>query len=1415
LPQTSEKTGDDPKSEIRDAPYSVEPDQRDGNDAICFTPGFPGACFGAGTIHAYLAADRKPPRVAAGISLGTVSAAVMQRSYADLIKAKNDRGKDSGPLYDKSTAARWSFFRKYIQTISDRPFQVIWKGIPDPADFFAELPPIRDPVPDTIEDSTLRKDWKKEELAARKELYLLVKLGHWLAKSPVRVSAIANTIVSFVRAREKYPLPKPVRWLQYLVWQSAVVISFILHVVRAPSRFPDYKFAPWKEDPKTPKWKSISFSIGGWIFKRPLFGWPVYLSCSMTVAVLQLVTANLARYFLSQLGLRSPVLFSLVDEQLAKAQDIARAAGWIAPCCSALHPSGNVIGQPWHTSILLAAFSFGLAILFLFLTTSLATWWIPMKGRFPYRVVPMICSVTSVSVLTLFLYSRTFQAWLESFSDWKTVRHLEKLFEGIWFLANDPNLQHRRVLCVLLMHPLLFLIVCAIMIAVVVVALYRSDSRDRLIRYMLRQVAMEKHLVHDYYLRYALTSLFGKNGNSPELSTDPFPLVLVASPLQRIGVNATLNNQLWANTAAPAPKLVQVLRATLAVPGLLDPYVAKGREFPERNGKEWYNQAGDLERLDMVDGSVVRQNPLPALFNFIRRNYEDKRANNKVDEAIAKALKSKGPSEARVHVVYNVPAQAGEGQAPQKVENVVDVAFLSLRLAKRRDINMEIDQTNFISALAHQIDEASRSLPGEVVDELNKTAPPDSIFPIFADHIAPTSDLSFRNPIAPKRDEVLKIAAAGCKATLEQLYAIEIAANGRNVGCKEFLSALRRSKDASFAGEAGLPEICDKCDGCLQARPDAGKKAVFDHEEVQSWSEQRLDEKFPQLTSRKPRIVFIASGGVFRGPFHAGMINAMLALKIKPDLIMGASVGTLVGAALAATLAAPSYKDSLTILDGLVETFQQMDERIAFTQTLKNAAREVGIRSRMVELSPSELRMKILEGTRADPGFAATGTPPVLIDALADILLIPHGDTSRIAAQFVAGHFTDAMRRLVRGLRKETLRRLDIVEAVMGASLIEPAARRLLGSHLIYNGKPWYDMTSRQPYQNDGIAIFGTSTDLVDKQPVLLGRYLWQLPSYDFLNACLASSAFPAVFAPRTEEQIFPGLGRPDKLYSDGGMFDNLPITPSLEILTASQKQWIPTSGLESIEAFGKRNQSPDLFIAGSLEVDDESGAGAVPHDKSKFETSVAIKNRASALQKNLKIKAYEALSEQVSEHFLFLEKLVNAQKACGAPINADYLNGLVNSVLLPVYPTDQAHLNGTFQFCSSLGRKLEVINQSMADGCFRTLRELAIAFSPQAKPNRSKTVWGLAETNPSNLPVLVHQRPSCGGQVAPENRKYVCPFYAKYENKRRVEFHCPFSETDNGATLFETCIKDRKHKDVYKSDLVQIAKEPSPSSPG
>ena len=56
----------------------------DGDDAVCFTSGLKGAAFGAGVIHAWLASDRRPPLLAAGISTGSITAAALQQCYREL-----------------------------------------------------------------------------------------------------------------------------------------------------------------------------------------------------------------------------------------------------------------------------------------------------------------------------------------------------------------------------------------------------------------------------------------------------------------------------------------------------------------------------------------------------------------------------------------------------------------------------------------------------------------------------------------------------------------------------------------------------------------------------------------------------------------------------------------------------------------------------------------------------------------------------------------------------------------------------------------------------------------------------------------------------------------------------------------------------------------------------------------------------------------------------------------------------------------------------------------------------------------------------------------------------------------------------------------------------------------------------------
>ena len=540
--------------------------------------------------------------------------------------------------------------------------------------------------------------------------------------------------------------------------------------------------------------------------------------------------------------------------------------------------SEDLLDSAWYQIV----FGVVASVICLFFTTSLATWRVPMQGRFPFRAIPLMCSIVAVAFFFLCLHAEPFI---------KSVlgNQISGTIDLSWSLMTCSKLFH--FLESTLGHPQIATLAIALLSIVLYSLALADDVRHEFIKSMLKRVKMEKHMVHDYHLKYALTTLFGKDAYSPTLDDNPFPVVLVATPLQSIGTEPTLNNQLWAS-AASKPKLVDVLRATLAVPVMLDPLAVQGEDLTV-----WYktDTDKDTKNLDLVDASIVRQNPLPALFNFLRR-----------EKKLVNFLGSESSSHAKVHVVYSVPAQPPGSDGTEKLDNIIDVAFLSLRLAKRRDINLEIDQTNFIARLAYVTNDLLKQFSPDI------KAPDDPIFPIFADHISPSNDLTFANALAPTRDEVLKHAAAGCKATLQQLYAPQIShIGGAGIDCPTFLSMLRTAKDPDFKGPAGLPEICRHCSKQLQASQDSGTKAVFAEEEVQKWRDRKtFPPNFRNHGQRTADSICRQRGCVQRtvsrrhDQCHAGT-------NIKPDLIVGASVGTLVGAALAGTLALPTISTLL------------------------------------------------------------------------------------------------------------------------------------------------------------------------------------------------------------------------------------------------------------------------------------------------------------------------------------------------------------------------------------------------------------------------------------------------------------------------------------------------------------------------
>ncbi len=1244
----------------------------EGKDAVCFTAGFSGALFGAGSIHAYLAARRANPRVAAGISMGALSAAAMQRCYQELEHA--------GPQQKES--ARWAWFRRYLTALSDQPLSIFWDAIPDQSDFFADFPPILDPsTPEQLRPS---------EKEARRRRYLLVKLGQWVAGLPVQVRTATSTAVMWVRAHEKYPGPRVLRWLMFAFWAVRLVGGISRHLTFAPQFF-SYRY-------EVEAWKN---KIRWW--GRPLFGWKIWLLSFLPVLIVALGLAGLIVAFLA------PVSHFLSSRHI-----------W-----ESVQPALKTITAAW----------------------------------------PALEFIPSLILSVAFF-----------------------LFEAIAFLA-----------------------------AGVIVAF----NGTALLNLLLQNTGLTKSLIYDFHLRRKLAELFEPDGQPRNITSDPMEILLVSAWINTLrdrDGKALRSDQRWAANGSP---LVESLKTALTKVPVFEP---THLDTPDqilrwlKRDVEPLGKAVMPKALDLIDGSAVRENPLPALFSYLR-----------LREPVAELLSSNG-NEPSIHVVYSVPLPSGQPNRsiPDEQTDIVSVGMASLKLAKRRDTQLEVMQTNFMSRLEKEIRDhqeaisktaaaaagASSSAPQasavSAVAAPSKTMSAPSlagaisksprasahvsaqkIFPIFADEIAPEDDLAFGNPINPTRTESLDAVAAGCRHTLQTLYRRTLAYGGdagTKVKCKDFLAQLVHLRDGEPPAEAcGLPEVCARCTGEL-IRPG--------EEELGNWfktSSTRMSgetppgpanktmlQRFPQLSAAQPRIVFVASGGVFRGAFHIGMIAALVQTKIRPDLIVGASVGTLMGGALGALFNVPD-PEQWKLLATLADVFLHVDEKVAFTKILKTASRELGVRGRSVKLSPAQIRRVVRKGARSDPGFAVSGAPPALVDAISDVFMIPHRKTSDIAAELISGHVTQATYSFLSQLRQESLQRLDIRYAIMGASLLSQTARQLLGA-------PMLNLNCVQPYQDvnpgRGIAFFATTTDLGSKTPYLLGqRPANHAVPYDFVEASLSSSAFPCVFAPRRQSDVQPGQGAIDVRYSDGGMFDNLPFLPAIDILSQVQREFRQTTTMTARDFLAQRHAWPDLFLAGSLNVNPEDDPADDGKRENPFDTIFAINARTKMLENNQKIRSFETAAEAVHARLGELLDLLDAPGSAATAGSDRMLDSVVDSAVLPVFPYSPDHLNGTFEFCASLGMDPARIRRSIADGCFQTLKSFADAttgssFAAQVVQNFQQ----LSGPDGGRRIPSVGARPrkdspSAGPKRATKNQ---CPYFTIGGEV----FQCPFTRRDGVFSL-------------------------------
>ena len=819
----------------------------------------------------------------------------------------------------------------------------------------------------------------------------------------------------------------------------------------------------------------------------------------------------------------------------------------------------------------------------------------------------------------------------------------------------------------------------------------KHTTFDKFLDSLMKSCCINLHIIHNYQMKRRIWNRFSTASEPvPKIRCDEQTgtnLVIVASALQPL---AGMNHQCWAHSGTP---LVDALAAACAIQPMFPPTHIEGDRIGQwlrkKEMSSFCGTDGKFNKgLDLVDGAVVRRNPLPALFNWLQDHPD-----------IAATLRSTSPADARIHVIYNVPMEpfdAYEGKAKPDRIDLLEAADVGILMRARRDTSIEVDQTNFLSGILN----AEQTLSGTT----------QKLLSIFADELAPARELKFDNALSPSREEGLTVAAEGCRRTLGRLYEDTIVQKGVNshgfMACSELRRRVAPARQ-SIAGACGLPEVCSRCTGQIAPYSTPSRSPAILKKTFGGGSAYDLRKELPHLcttTNPRPRIVFVASGGVFRGAFHIGLLGAMQALDLTPDLVVGASVGTLMGGALAAMRFSDDPVLQRDMLAELARTFIHVDETVALTVPVKSAVKRLGLRARKLKLSPASLRAAVRAGTASDVGYASTGVPPIVIDTLSELFIIPPAETIKAGTDFLAGRFAKAASTLAGLIRVNTLDSLGIRYAVIGTSLLEGAARKLMGASIC-----GVDLDQRQPYIPKGwkegrkaTAIFCTTAYVNQRWPLLLGRDALTnaAPYFRFVYAALSSSAFPAAFPARHEAEVFPGTGAETNLFCDGGMFDNLPFIPAIELLRETQAIRFNDSKQTPKQFLLNRLKAPDLIISGGFDPLPSDGSAQV------FTSRSDINARTGALGAAVKTDSFISMSRRVSAE---LHKLAEAAPDKGT-LHANVVEAMTCSIVagvVNIVPATKLHLNPTFGFARSLGFAPERVSASIADGCFQTLRGL------------------------------------------------------------------------------------------------------------
>jgi predicted acylesterase/phospholipase RssA len=539
-------------------------------------------------------------------------------------------------------------------------------------------------------------------------------------------------------------------------------------------------------------------------------------------------------------------------------------------------------------------------------------------------------------------------------------------------------------------------------------------------------------------------------------------------------------------------------------------------------------------------------------------------------------------------------------------------------------------------------------------------------------------------------------------------------------GCPPQQVLVRQEWDntaTSWPHEFDEPEERDRTDRHFAAAPAQPPKPEIIQALGRYWPRERRSAGADEPPANRPLVSVLFSGGVFRGVFQVGVVNALSILGVKPDIVAGASVGSITAGMAAQLLCVTAGEhERAEQLARLAAVYLAVD-RVILTDRFADFVRESTIRAAGTRFS---LR-------QADQLFRKYDQPWLVkfdkgarqvIGGIERLFYINPYQLRQLvkAARHRRGQRAS---RLGRRLAQQWLDRMNAGEEVLGAEALSQLIEYFIPTvdHAEYLTRHSEDARTLHgmfaPFLSKGVMLLATATNLTNGQLVALGdpfRGSEEPGRVDLANALLASSAFPGVFRPRWAPEVFPDTHQIDQ-FIDGGVMDNLPIDAVLNVLrNASSAD--PGEGLVVRRPTSDSGAPiPHLAFAASLEPELEAITRS--DALSALETYwPALRTRAKQLGYNCKLDNYRDAAFEISRlHDQF----------------QPWLNGVPQqtAINLEIAALKPRWLCGTFAFHPMLGYRRAKQAESIAHGCALTLLKFR-EYTKEEHTDAWLDAWGI-----------------------------------------------------------------------------------------